>query len=411
MDLYFKDTAQVPDKEFKIYSGILTDYIKHLQKTSKFLEYVYDESSINLPFDENLIQLVLSTKKKYASKKLKYIIDVGIGGSNLGTKAIYDALYGHADLLNPERFPKIIFVDTNDPKYLKQVGKFLNGIRSPEEVLINVVSKSGTTLETIVNMQEILSKAPHLKDRTVITTAYESELWISARQQNLACLPVPQKVGGRYSVFSPVGLFPLACAGVNIVDMLRGAMEAVDKNTAGTVSKNAAAQSAVALYTNYRKGRCTNVNFFFHPELESLGKWYSQILAESIGKDGVGITPIVALGSTDLHSLGQLFVGGPRDKFFTFVSSLGKKTPAQGKDPYSPEHVMSAIYAGLKNVYDRESLPYMEISLFDVSEFSLGEYMQHKMIEVMYLGKLFGVNAFNQPNVEMYKTETRRLLS
>ncbi len=411
MDLHFKDTAQVPDKDFKIYSGILADYAKHLKKTSEFSEYVFDESSINLPFDEDILKLVLNTKRKYTNKKLKYIIDIGIGGSNLGTKAVYDAVFGYYDIVTPGRHPKMLFVDTNDSRYIKQISRFLTSIKSKDEVLLNIVSKSGTTLETIVNMQEILRKAPALKERTIITTAYESDLWLNARKENITCLPIPQKVGGRYSVFSPVGLFPLACAGVNIIELLKGAMSVVGENVSVSTTKNIAMQSAVVQYTNYKKGRSTHVNFFFHPELESLGKWYSQLLAESIGKEGVGITPLVALGSTDLHSLGQLFIGGPRDKFFTFVYSKDKSENIGVLHDFpSPEQALSAILQGVKQVYKKEELPFMEITLDAVNEHALGAFMQYKMIEVMFLGKLFGVNAFNQPDVELYKKETKKIL-
>lgn len=145
-------------------------------------------------------------------------------------------------------------------------------------------------------------------------------------------------------------------------------------------------------------------------------------MGESIGKDGVGITPTVSIGSNDLHSMLQLYLGGPKDKFFTFVSAMGHekalKVPQKPALPLLMEElrdkstadIMNAIFESIKLAYEESNLPFVEIQFQSMSEKSIGKFMQLKMIEMMLLGKLFGVNAFDQPNVESYKVEALKIL-
>jgi glucose-6-phosphate isomerase len=243
-------------------------------------------------------------------------------------------------------------------------------------------------------------------------------------------LEIPEKVGGRFSALSPVGLFPLLCAGVDVEALLHGAEDMLGKCISDNLKKNVAMQSAAVLYLLRKKGKTIHTTFMFHPELRSLADWYRQLLAESIGKKEnnrgdiiqVGITPETAVGSTDLHSMGQLYLGGPKDKLTTFVSAhtLGgivsvpenRVFPSIVKSIHdrSAEEVMDAILKGTKEAYIKGELPFMEIEFEDVSPYELGSYMQFKMCEIMYLGKLLNINAFNQPNVEDYKIETKSLL-
>ena len=144
-------------------------------------------------------------------------------------------------------------------------------------------------------------------------------------------------------------------------------------------------------------------------------------MGESLGKDGKGITPIISIGSADLHSVGQLYFGGPKDKFTTFIYNenngseinvpsgtvLGLVPAIKGK---SIRKIMRAIINGTKNAYRKQGLPYVEMVFDGVGEEEFGAFMQFKMIEMMYLGNLMGVNAFDQPHVELYKTETKKIL-
>jgi len=408
----------------------LAEYTAHLQQVHESGVYDAPESSLNLPADEALRTQVEAVASQKVTATLKYSIVVGIGGSNLGTKAVYDAMFGHRDLLEPERFPKMLFAETTDPEWLTQVVRLLQGLSSPEEVLITVISKSGGTTETLANfeiiMEALREKFGEVTDRVVAITDEGSKLWDAAAAKNIAHLAIPAPVGGRYSVLSAVGLLPLLSVGIDIGQLRQGANDMLSRCLNG---HNIAAQSAAILALQQEHGYHINDNFFFHPELESVGKWYRQLMGESVGKekslDGTtvhaGITPTVSLGSTDLHSVGQLYLGGPKDKLTTFVSSSQSAAISVPEQRVFPElipmidgksanDIMAAILEGVKIAYQKAELPFMEVVLDAVDEYSIGAYLQFKMLEMMYLGKLLNVNSFDQPNVESYKVETKRLL-
>ncbi|MFO0780969.1 MAG: hypothetical protein U0519_03745 [Candidatus Gracilibacteria bacterium] len=247
--------------------------------------------------------------------------------------------------------------------------------------------------------------------------------------KKLCRITAPGKCG-RHSVLSPVGLFPLAAAGIDIENLCEGAAVMRKNCIENDQEENPAMVSASVLFLNAKEGKTINDNFFFAPQLESLGKWYRQLMGESIGKETdregqtvhCGITPTVSLGSTDLHSVGQLYLGGPLDKITTFVWARNVANPmavpteqvteglVDNLKNQSAGNIMAAILEGTKTAYSKKKLPYMEVVLPEISAFALGEYLQYKMIEMMYLGKLFNVNTFDQPNVELYKIETRKIL-
>lgn len=372
----------------------LKPYLERLQAVSSSKEYAIPESSIHLPKDEQLLHTVLTMKARVVSKKLKRIVVVGIGGSSLGAKAVYDALFGSTDLLEPDRFPKIIFLDTLDQNYFARLVKFLSRASSSEEILVNIVSKSGSTLETKMNAELLIAalgrRWKDIDRRIVTTTDFESPLWRNGEEKDMELLSQPECVGGRYSVMTAVGLFPLASAGVNVKKLRQGAR---------SVSIHGAAQSASVIFSHYKQRRHIHNLFLFEPALASLGAWHRQLMAESLGKNGKGILPIVSIGTTDLHSMAQLYLGGPNEEFTTFVSAEKNMIRAR-----------AAIFEGVKAAYKKKKRPFMEISLPDLTERSLGAFMQFKMIETMCLGFLMDVNAFDQPEVELYKQETRKRL-
>lgn len=394
----------------------------YLEKLRGVINYHSPEGFLDLPNDKKLVRDVLEVKKDKVSKSLKYIIVIGIGGSNLGAKAIYDALFGYADVLEPTRFPKMLFADTNDPESLEELKRFLRKTKRSKEILVNVISKSGETTETIANFEFILSalkKFKNIDERIVVTTDFGSKLYNLALEKGLTVLTVPHKVGGRYSVFSAVGLFPLSACGIDIKKLLAGAKRA--NKSCLQYKHNSAMISAAVIYLNLKRGKTIHDNFFFHPELESLGKWYRQLVSESLGKKRMAITPTVSVGSTDLHSIGQLYLAGPKDKLTTFISSQKFKPMPISKRRVFPALVseikgksvatiMRAIFEGVKGAYRKRQLPFMEVILKDISAESLGEFMEFKMIETILLGKLLRVNAFNEPAVRLYKAYTRKYL-
>lgn len=436
MELFYKNSARVSEEQIKETAAKLEPYREYLNQILSHDQYDAHECSVNLPIDQNLISMVREVKKNKAGKKLKYVVVIGIGGSSLGAKAVYDALCGAFDAIEPARFPKLMFLETNDPQYLEKFCAFLKTVKTPDEILLNVISKSGTTTETVVNL-EIAGAAVReqfgdeaLHDRLVVTTDENSKLWNLAKAKKITLLPIPEAVGGRYSVFSPVGLFPLSAAGIDTEALCEGAAVMRKNCIENELDQNPALISATLLYLNAKSGKTINDNFFFAPQLESLGKWYRQLMGESIGKEQdregnvvhAGITPTVSIGSTDLHSVGQLYLGGPLDKMTTFVWVRNVPGPMGLPDePFtdnlvenlkgkSAQNIMSAILEGTKAAYGHKEMPFMENVLPEITPFALGEYLQYKMVEMMYLGRLFEVNPFDQPHVELYKKETRKIL-
>lgn len=394
------DHARVSDDRITESKTLLQEYAKQLQEAARSAQMDVPEASMSVPHSD----FVVASQKlaeTYAEKNLAYVVVAGIGGSNLGAKAVYDALRGQLDAYSGNQ-PKLIFLDTVSPTLIYDVQTLLKTVE-PERVLVNVISKSGTTMETVEHLNR-LAEYP-----MVFTTDEGSALWKRGEEEGIPLLPIPKLVGGRYSVFTNVGLFPLALAGIDIDSLVNGAREMIER--CGT--DDIAATSAALIALHREEGILINNQFFFNPELESLGKWYRQLMGESVGKmhdlDGNvvhrGVTPIVSIGSTDLHSMVQLYLGGPRDKFTYFVYADQKKIDAE----YA--RVMSAIYEGVKSAYASHELPFAEISLPEISASTIGSFMQFRMMEMMYLAKLLNVNAFDQPNVEDYKTETRRILS
>lgn len=423
----------MPEKEIRNSLNKLEGYFSHIKDVHKSRNYAFPESSVNLPFDDAAKDKILKLAEKKKTKNLKYILVIGIGGSNLGAKAIYDALRGYFDPFCPEIYPKILFFDTADPAFLKAAAKFLSEeIKSPDEIIVNAVSKSGETTETIFNLEgisEILKeKFGGFADRLVVTTKQGTPLYDKAVSMGAEVLVLPEAVPGRFSVFSAAGIFPLALAGFDIESLLKGARETVEENLLAA-PENQAAFKASFLFHHYDKGRKISDFFTFSPNLESLGKWYRQLVAESTGEEKktvlgvkrIGITPTVSVGSTDLHSMGQLYLSGPTERTTTFVyaskSNIDFKwvtgnifTEKEHILPDKPRDLMKAIFGGTKESYRKKGLPFLEIDLEEINENSLGRFMQFNMIQIMLLGKLLKINPFDQPNVESYKKETRCLL-
>ncbi len=394
------DLSLVKNREISKAVSKLTPYLKVLRGVNGY----HDQAGfINLPIDKKFLREAIEVKESKVSRNLKYILVIGIGGSDLGTKAIYEGLYGQLDYLNRKRYPKILFIETNNKEQLIDLKNFLGKqVKKSSEILINVVSKSGETVETINDFNFVYTllkkKFKNIEDRIVVTSSFGSKLFNFALENGIETLTIPQNVGGRFSVFSSVGLFPLLACKVNINKFLSGGRMANKKNL---VLKNSpAAISASLIYLNLKSGKNVYDSFIFNPALESLGKWYRQVIAESVGKNKtIKIIPTISIGSTDLHSLGQLYLSGPKNRFTCFVSTMAKKRDA-----------VEAILKGVKASYKKRGLAFMEIELKAITPQELGEFMEFKMIETILLAKLLGVNAFNQPAVELYKKETRKVL-
>lgn len=399
-------------------------------------QYQTPYASINLPFDVSTTSVVRKLVQQKLHLNPTLLVVIGIGGSHLGTLAIHEALNGKLyNELSPAL--KVYFLDTVDADYCTAILEIAEiELKNGKNILVNLISKSGTTTESIANFEIFIALIARYKqeayvDCIVVTTDNGSKLMALAQAHGFACLAIPALVGGRYSVFSAVGLFPLCMLGVDIEQLCAGAQSMVSACIQDTMSRNPAAISASIAACHYNNDRNINDTFLFALDFEGIGRWYRQLMGESVGKEFnrdnkqafVGITPTVSLGSTDLHSVGQLYLGGPHDKVTTFIildtfkqSVFVPQRPEyeelvghiQGKTLSS---IMHAIVGGVQSAYRKKMIPFMTITIPEKTPFYIGQLLQMKMIEIMYIGYLLQVNPFDQPNVESYKQETREILS
>ena len=421
MHFSFSQT-RVGDGDLEKAAGGILGYQEEIRKIAQQPGYASPESFINLPGDGEVYEKVHSLLKE-KGKKTKIVVVMGIGGSNLGAQAIYDALKEEKGL-HP-----VWFLDAVSTERLTQFKKLLSTIRTPEEIVAIVISKSGATLETVFNsgaVSSLLEKQFGEKafERFIVISDKGSDLWKKAEERGIATLEIPEKIGGRFSVFSPVGLAPLAFSGIDLQELRSGAEGVKDECLTENIQENPALKSAALLFSYVKQGRGIHDIFLASPELESLGKWYRALLAESLGKEGKGITPTVSIGTTDMHSVGQLMHGGPRDKSMEIVSIeereeniilpespfLAGENEKRLLSGCGAEKLNSALLEGIRKSYAESETPFFEVTLPRKDERSLGAFMMYKMCEVMWLAKLFGVNGFDQPDVERYKRYARDIL-
>lgn len=414
---------------------LLKKLVPEIERIAQSQEEAYGSvyASTYCPFDELLRKNIHATVTSYTAKKIATIVVVGIGGSTMGTRAIAQMLFNS----NRAHKPNLIFLETVDPdRCARTITMLEQQLKAGKHVLVNVVTKSGTTTETIVNFELLLAllKKYHPTDfheYVVVTTNEGSPLEQLAHVYNFGVLSIPLKVGGRFSVFSAVGLFPLAMAGWDIDELLAGARHGFALATEIDCAVNPAAQSAALKVAHYRNGINLFDLFVFSLDLQDVGLFYRQIFAESLGKKNdihgkiveIGMTPLISVGSTDLHSVGQLYLGGPRSMFTTFIEV--EKTEHNPTIPNLPEFeacvkniqnrpvtdTMQAILRGTQQAYEVDKRPFMRVVLPEKNAYSCGTLLQLYMIEVMYMGYLLDINPFDQPDVERYKERTRKLLA
>ena len=424
----YKTSGRVSDHNVRARGG---EYSEALHRASHDDLYTLPESSLRIPFDEPLFEASRTLAKTVVGPKLSHILHIGIGGSNLGARALYEVIKGTSSF----RVPTMLFLDTCAPELIANTSEILlREVSEKEEILIIIASKSGTTTETIVNASVLIAalenKLGPLAERIVCITDEHSGLWSIAKENKYHCLSVPKIVGGRDSVCAPMGMFPLLCLGVDGEAFLRGARRVVD-DCVERRGESDAFRFANDIYSWQAKGTFVFDFFAFHPELEAMGKWYRQLFAESLGKavtiNGEATThhivPSVSIGSTDLHSAEQLYMAQPQISARIFVRVAGRKEEQRQVVPggalislvenikgRTPAEIMNAIYAGVVEAYRVRNISFSELALDNLEPEALGALMQFFMCGTMYLADMLKVNAFDQPDVEVYKKNMKNIL-
>lgn len=380
-------------------------------------------------FPEDLTARLLSDASKIKSQS-EVVVVCGIGGSYLGARAVTEALSGYFRPLLPAQpgaAPALVYAGHHlDAGYMDELLRLLDS----RNYSVIVISKSGTTTEPAIAFRLLrahLEKKYGRKDAAervfAITDASRGALKILAAAEGYATYDIPDDVGGRYSVLTPVGLLPVAAAGFDIRELLEGArsMEAFLKlNT--SLETNPAAQYAVIRNILYRKGKTTEIMASYTPSLFYLIEWWKQLFGESEGKEQKGIFPAGVGFTTDLHSMGQYIQEGLRNIFETVIRVEkpladvlipGDRDDLDGLNFLAGrgmDHVNRMAGEGTMLAHVDGGVPNLEIIIPELSAYTLGELIYFFEISCALSGYVMGVNPFDQPGVEAYKKNMFALL-
>ncbi len=421
------------DEEFNNYqkriSEIIIELNKRKDKPGQWLQWM------NLGYNEETVWYV----KEFASMvagRFENVLVLGIGGSALGGLAMSHALLKpYWNILTPEQrnnFPRLFFMDNIDPDYM-------NGLLDAldlKKTLVNVITKSGSTAETMSQymiIKDRLEKELGDDYRKNIVATTDKKLGVLrqlADQEGYKTFVIPDDVGGRFSVFSAVGLLPLALVGIDIEEIMNGIkdMDLALKNT--DIHQNIAAQAALVQYLlDTKKGKNISVIMPYSSRLKYISDWYVQLWAESLGKEvnnnneviNNGQTPVKALGATDQHSQIQLYNEGPNNKIITFIRVDEFDTTLEiprifeytGIGYLGGKTVNALLNAEADSTrvtladYKR---PTMTITLPEINGYHVAQLLYMLEVQTAIAGELYNINAFDQPGVEQAKNYTYALM-
>ena len=383
---------------------------------------------IDLPVDYDKEEFArIQAAAKTIQETCDVLVVIGIGGSYLGARAAIEFVNGQMyNAVRAEGIPEIYFVGNNMSS--AQLNDIVT-IIGERDFGINVISKSGTTTEPAIAFRlfKTLCEKKYGKEgakKRIFATTDKARgaLKQLATEEGYETFVVPDDVGGRFSVLSAVGLLPIAAAGIDIAEMMRGAAEARDAFQTGTTADNLCFRYAALRNILYRKGKGTEILVNYEPALSMFGEWFKQLYAESEGKDLKGIFPVSANFSTDLHSIGQFIQDGTRNLFETVLwvkeSRAEVVIPEAEDDPdglnYLAGQTMhfanSKAYNGTLLAHVDGGCPniVLEIDRADAYHFGYLVYFFEKACGLS--GYLLGINPFDQPGVESYKKNMFALL-
>ncbi|ADC68857.1 phosphoglucose isomerase (PGI) [Methanocaldococcus sp. FS406-22] len=394
----YKNALEVGEISFEDISRVdfTNAYSKLMEKLDNgvvgFREAIYDESL-----------------DKYESLNgYKNVVVVGMGGSILGTMAIYYAI----SPFNNNAY----FIDNSDPEKTLSILKKVD----LNESIIYIISKSGNTLETLVNyylIKKRIEKLNSFKGKVVFITN-GGKLKREADKNNYDTFSIPENVPGRFSVFTAVGLAPLCSLGIDISKILKGARE-MDKICQNEdILKNPALLNGVIHYLYDKRGKDISVIMSYVESLRYFGGWYKQLIGESLGKNGNGITPLLSIGAKDQHSLLQLYMDGKKDKIITFIVAKKYRLDEEIEFEDINDEKISCKYSDIikhqqkatEIALTNNGVPNVRITLDEINEMAMGALLYMYEMQVGFMGELYNINAYNQPAVEEEKKICWRLI-
>ncbi len=364
---------------------------------------------------------------KTIRKNSDVLIVIGIGGSYLGARAVIETLTGTFDnLLSKEDSTQILYAGNNmSPNYINDLMEYI----SDKDVSINVISKSGTTTEPAVAFRifrEILETKYGVKEankRIFITTdAKKGALKKLADDEDYETFVIPDNIGGRYSVLTAVGLLPIATAGIDIDKLVKGAKIAQDKYIDENLKYNDCYKYAVIRNILYKNSKDIEILVNYEPKMHYFIEWWKQLYGESEGKDNKGIFPSGVDFTTDLHSMGQYIQEGRRNLFETVLCIENSKTDIKVKPDgenldglnflagKTLDYINKKAMEGTIKAHTDGNVPNVVINIEEISEEAIGELIYFFELACAMSGNILGVNPFNQPGVEKYKTNMFELL-
>lgn len=395
-----------------------------LKIVEKFENDLSDESEFTGWYDypvkvsSKYIQKIYSAANSIRNNSDVFVV-CGIGGSYLGARAVIDALKGFKTDI------EIIYMgNTFDEKYIKDCLDYLK----TKEFSVNVISKSGSTLETAISFRLLKSLLEekygnHYNERICVTTDPEDSILLNMAQANgYTIFDIPKNIGGRYSVFTSVGLLPLAVAGVDIEKFIDGAKQANEHVQSKSIETNIAFQYAAYRYSQYNKNVVAEMFVTYTPYLTMISEWWKQLFGESEGKNGKGLLPTSAVFSTDLHSLGQYIQQGARCMFLTQLKIEGvgnikitNESKNEDEINYLSELTLNDINKKAQegtNIahYSIGKVDHFTFSMKEINECTIGYMLYLFMYACMISANLLEVNPFDQPGVEYYKKEMKKIL-
>ena len=374
-----------------------------------------------------LVDDILAIREDWASKGVDLVVAIGIGGSYLGAKCVIEALsHSFGKQLKDKKAAEVVFAGNNLSE--EYIAELLDLLKERNAACV-VISKSGTTTEPAVAfrivkqyLEDTYGKAEAAARIVAITDAKKGALKTLSTQEGYRTFVVPDNVGGRFSVLTPVGLLPIALAGFDIKALLQGAAKA-EKDLAVKGAENPAIRYAAIrnlLYTEL--GKKVEILVTYNPKLQYLAEWWKQLYGESEGKEGKGIFPASVNNTADLHSMGQFIQAGERVMFETVVSvEESQREVVIGTDPQNldglnflagkrVEHCNKMAQLGTRIAHIDGGVPQMAVTIGKIDEANLGELLYFFEFACGVSAYLLGINPFNQPGVEAYKKNMFALL-
>lgn len=429
------ETIKVEFENARIFEKNLMKYAKQVVEIhNKLHQKVKDKKEfcgwLDLPtdYDKKEFEKIKKSAKKIQSDS-DILLVIGIGGSYLGARATIEALtntfYNMQDK-SQRKTPQILYVGNNlSTNYIRDLIDYIGD----KDISINVISKSGTTTEPAIAFRifrEIMESKYSLKEarnRIYVTTdAKKGALKELAKKEKYTTFTIPDNVGGRYSVLTAVGLLPIATAGIDIDKLMEGARIAQDKYSDENLKYNECYKYAVIRNMLYEKEKNIELLVTYEPKMHYFIEWWKQLFGESEGKEQKGIYPSGAEFTTDLHSLGQYIQEGRRNLFETVINiensendiimkaeedDLDKLNYLEGK---TLDYINKKAMEGTIKAHVDGDVPNIKINIKKLDEFSIGQLIYFFELACAMSGSILGINPFNQPGVEKYKTNMFRLL-